>query len=146
MESISIYFRRKGVTITKHPTDPILDAELARLNEAVLAAIRARREWMDAHMGDYSKVQVGEMLYDVSAGRPLGIVTSLYRYWQDRNWEYDTNMSIDACYQLPQYPSGNVYDNTSRQIGVNFGTEAEALRRMKSLVACLESTSAAEPK
>src|SRR5271155_793517 len=113
------------MSINDYPTDPALDAELKRLNEAVEDAIKTRTYWMDAHMEDYSRLKVGETLYDIQKGVPLGVIRRLYRYWANRNPIHDTHMSIDAEYQV-DYSPGNCYDNTSRQIGVSFGSREEA--------------------
>jgi hypothetical protein len=78
------------------PTRDELDAELAALNAAVNDALRKRREWMDKHMTDYAKFQVGDELVDMRTGRVLGTVCELYRYWGGRDDRYDTSNTSTA--------------------------------------------------
>ncbi len=105
-----------------------LDADLAALNAAVTAALKARRDWMDAHMQDYARYQVGEEIFDMATGRRLGVVSELYRYQSDQNPFYDTHMSVDYQYNK----GGNCFDNTSRQIGLSIGNAEELAAKLKS--------------
>jgi hypothetical protein len=89
---------------------PELDVELARLNQAVDDAVAARKAWMDAHMADYARFQVGEVVYDMRTGQLLGSISSLYRYHADDS-RFDRSMSID--YQIQEPGWDNCYTNTS---------------------------------
>lgn len=86
-----------------------LDAELALHNQAVDAAVANRKAWMDGHMKDYAKFQVGDEIYERESGRKLGVVTELYRYWGTNNALYDTSMSIEYKFSA----DGRYIDNTS---------------------------------
>ena len=90
-----------------------LATELDRLNAEVKTAIAKRERWMDAHMPDYAKYQVGEAIYDMRSGARLGVVSRLYRYWGGRDPQYDVSMVIDYEFKTPQ----GFYDNTSRHAG-----------------------------
>jgi hypothetical protein len=119
------------MTMTTFPIDPALQAELAALNAAVDAAVKARTEWMDAHMEAVSSVKVGDELYHRDTGRMVGVVTRLYRYHGDqKDWRYDTSMSVEAEYLMTGMP--NCYDNTSRQ-PYEIGTKEDALARAESM-------------
>lgn len=101
--------------------DPDLDAELKRLNQAVDDAVAARKAWMDAHMQQYSKHQVGDVLYDLTTGRCVGTVSALYRFHAD-DQRFDRSMIVDLEIQV----SGLGYHvNTSSQPHVSMGTAAE---------------------
>jgi hypothetical protein len=94
-----------------------LDAELAQLNEDVDRAIATRKAWMDAHMTDYARYQVGDVLYDLDTGRRLGTVVELYRYWGSQDDpRFDRSMAV-------HYRYGS--DNTSRQPGLRYGSHDE---------------------
>lgn len=116
--------------ITKHPLPEGIQEQLAALNAEVDAALKKRRDWMDAHMPECSAVKVGEDIWDIDRGVYLGVVTKLYRYWADRDPRYDTQMSIEAEYR--EYPNRGYYDNTSRQTSVNFGSREEARSRLEA--------------
>lgn len=118
-----------------------LDTELAALNAEVDAALAKRKSWMDEHMKDYAKAQVGEELYDLSKMRLLGTVTELYRYQSNQNPLYDTHMSVHykyvpAGYQRAGY--GNIIDNTSRQSMVSVGNADAYKKRLESEAKFLE--------
>lgn len=99
-----------------------LNAELAKLNEDVEAAISARKKWMDDHMADYAKFKIGDVLYDGDTGRWMGVVTEYYRYHQG-DPRFDTSMSIDYRFKNDM----RTIDNTSRQPGVWFTTAQQML-------------------
>lgn len=115
-------------------TRPLSDAdkaELENLNAALAAAIGARRDWLDVKMREYSELQVGDDIYDVRSGRKLGVVSQLYRYWRDR----DDGVRDDSHYCDYKYEtSPRCFDNTSRQVGVSFGTKEHARRRAEMRV------------
>lgn len=104
----------------------VLDADLARLNAEVEAVLAKRRHWMDAHMADYARFQVGETLYDMQTGALLGVVSRLYRYWDGRDPRYDTSMSIEYEFETPRK---GCFDNTSRYAGLLRVGNAEDRRR-----------------
>jgi len=97
-------------------------AEVKRLTVAINAAIEARTSYMDANMEKFTNVKPGEDIYDINSGRRLGKVSGLYRYWGG-NPEYDTSMDINVRYEI----SPHCYDNTSRQIGLRWGSKQEAM-------------------
>lgn len=99
--------------------------ELDELNAAVTAALTARRDWLDAKMHETSTLQVGDDIYDINAGMKLGTVSRLYRYQSD-NYDgvYDTSVSCDYRYET--HP--RCFDNTSRQIGLSYGTRDDAVQ------------------
>ena len=107
----------------------LTDAErqhLDALNAAVVQAIQARTEWLDAKMHECSRLQIGDDIYDVNSGARLGKVTALYRFWRDRD-DGIRDTSLDCQYE---YDMGSrCFDNTSRQPGRTFGTREEALQR-----------------
>lgn len=94
---------------------PELQQRLNELNAAVDAAVKARTQFLDAHMEEVSQVKVGDPLYSVH-GPFVGNVTELYRYWQNRDWRYDTSFSVECRYRNPD-ELANIIDNTSRQPG-----------------------------
>lgn len=96
--------------------------ELDALNAAVTDAIAARRKWLDAKMHETSRLQPGDDIYDVRKGQRLGVVSELYRYHTGRNDLYDTDPSCDYRYET----SPRCFDNTSRQVGLWYGTQQEA--------------------
>lgn len=87
-------------------------AELAALTAAVAAAIAARRDWLDTKMAECSSLQVGDDIYDLRAGRRLGKITRLYRYWRDRD-DGVRDVHLDTEYEYETAPGCR--DNTSRQ-------------------------------
>jgi hypothetical protein len=100
------------------------EQERAALNEAVTAAIERRREWLDAKMVECSTLQVGDDIYNVETGQKLGVVAELYRYWRDRDDSIrDTSHYCDYQYET----SPRCFDNTSRQIGLRYGTRQDAI-------------------
>lgn len=121
------------MSFTKYPLDPAIQAELDKLNAAVLAAVKARTEWMDAHMEAVSKAKVGDEVYDLESGQRVGVISRLYRYHGDgKDWRYDTEMSVEAEYCTHH----NCYDNTSRQ-PFAIGTKQEARDRAEWRVKAL---------
>lgn len=99
-------------------------AELADLNAAVSAAIEARRAWLDAKMYEVSQLQPGDDIYDVYRGVRLGRIRELYRFQNNKHGGiYDTHLSCN--YEYETHPG--CFDNTSRQIGVTFGTQQDAI-------------------
>lgn len=109
-----------------------LDAALQLLNEEVEAVLAKRKEWMDEHMPDYAKVQVGEEIFDLRTCERLGVVTKLYRFHADRDPRYDTSMSIEYEFETGRRGCVVFHDNTSRH-GSYFpvGTRQEAADRLK---------------
>lgn len=103
-----------------------LRKELDQLNQAVTDAVKCRTDWMDAHMPDFAKVQVGEELFD-SAYRRVGTVTKLYRFWGDgRDWRFDTSMDVNYVYS---YGFGT--NNTSSQMGFFPHSKADVERHKR---------------
>lgn len=111
---------------TQRPLTEDEEQELAGLNAAVSAAIEARSLWLDAKMHECSQLQVGDDIYDLDKGRRLGKVSELYRFWRDRDEGVrDTYAYCDYKYET----SPRCFDNTSRQVGLSFGTREDAARR-----------------
>lgn len=108
---------------TIRPLTEAEDLELAALNEAVNAALRARRDWLDAKMAECSALQPGDDIYDIRKGYKVGTVRKLYRFHRDRD-EGIRDRSHYCSYEYETSP--RCYDNTSRQVGVSFGTKADA--------------------
>lgn|SRR5208282_136740 len=110
------------------------EAKLKELNDAVSSAIADRKKWLDSKMSEYAEVQVGENIYHLDSAVCLGKVVRLYRYWQDKNdGILDDDLNINYEYEIlgqEQMPN-KIYDNTSRQGGVGFGTKAQAIERAK---------------
>lgn len=116
-----------------------LDAELAEHNKAVAIVLGSRKAWMDAHMADYARFQIGDEIYDLTTGSKLGTVTEHYRYWAS-DPRFDDNMSIYYRYKTYQPFGGyELIDNTSRQTGVMFGTKADVERYLGSRLASLRA-------
>ena len=113
-----------------------LDSELAALNAEVETVVASRRAWMDAHMTDYARYKVGDVLFNMTTGALLGTVTRLYRYWTEHNWQYDTTMNVN--YEWRTTPEGQPYpcfDNSSRQPGLSYGTAEEYEAQFRGRVA-----------
>ena len=124
------------MSATQRPLTDDEKAALDALNAAVLAAIDARRAWLDAKMHECSRLQVGDDIYDVDSGRRLGTVSRLYRFWQDRDGGVrDTSPNCSYEYET----SPRCFDNTSRQSGRSFGTKEDALRRAELRASLLRS-------
>lgn len=112
-----------------------LEAELKQLNETVDKALADRKQWMDDHMKDFAKYQVGEKLYDMNTGKLLGTITKLYRYWANHDPMLDRSMHIDYIYQT----SPNMNDNTSRHGGgLWYGNKEELEKHFAWKLRCLE--------
>ena len=112
------------------------EAELASLNAAVSAAIEARGAWLDAKMHETSALKVGDDIYDLRSGRRLGKVSNLYRFWRDRDEGVrDTSASCDYQYET----SPRCFDNTSRQVGLSYGTREDAARHAEMRAAWLQT-------
>lgn len=124
--------------ITQRPLTEDEKAELAALNGAVAAAIKARSAWLDAKMHECSHLQVGDDIYDLKTGSKLGIVSELYRYWRDRD-EGVRDTSAHCDYKFETYPGCS--DNTSRQPLLYFGTREDALRYAEMQASRLRSPS-----
>jgi hypothetical protein len=108
------------------PLTELEDSQLRSLNDAVDAAIAARRDWLDRTMAKASKLQVGDDIYDLNTGRRLGKVVKLYRYWRDRDEGIrDTSHCCDYEFETAH----GFFDNTSRQSAMSFGTREEAAER-----------------
>ena len=102
---------------------PDEQAELDQLNAAVTAAIARRRSWLDEKMAEKSDLQVGDPIYHLESGRRLGTVSRLYRYWRDSDGGMrDRSLSIEYEYE----ESPGIFNNTSCQLGVGFGSKKAA--------------------
>jgi hypothetical protein len=112
-------------SMTQRPLTEDEKGELANLNAAVSAAIEARRTWLDDKMHETSRLQIGDDIYDLDSGLELGRVSKLYRYWEDRD-EGVRDTSAYCNYEYEKYP--RCFDNTSRQIGLRYGTREDAAR------------------
>jgi hypothetical protein len=98
----------------------LLLQELKQLNAEVDAVLAKRKAWMDEHMKDFAKVQIGEDIYDLHTKRKLGVVTAHYRYWDHQhNPLYDNGMNVECQFQ--PNPREKFFDNTSRQPGLWWG-------------------------
>ena len=98
--------------------------DLAVFNEKVTAVLAERKSWMDAHMADFAKVPIGEEIYNLDTGQLLGVVSKHYRYWDSQqNPLYDTTM--DICCEYQTQPDVLNFDNTSRQLGLRYGTKSD---------------------
>lgn len=122
-----------------------LQKELDALNAAVERAVVERTRWMNAHMTDFAKWQVGDELFHLDTGTRVGVVSRLYRYHgpQDsgpdaypRDARFDTAMNVE--YEVNEY--ANVFGNSSSCHGTLYwGTKAELLARRKWDVERLEA-------
>lgn len=117
--------------------------ELDHMTSIVTAAIAARRAWLDAKMHETSRLHVGDEIYDLESGERLGRISSLYRYWRDRDegvrditasCEYEYETSTRLC-----------FDNTSRQPARSFGTLRDAVEYAEARAARLRRFSSAQP-
>jgi hypothetical protein len=118
---------------TQRPLTEGEKIDLARLNDSIKEAIKARTAWLDAKMVETSTLKVGDEIYDVDSGAMLGTVTGLYRYWRDQNDLLDTSYYCEYRYQsAPGYNN-----NTSSQTGRSFGTRQEAGLRAEMRAAAL---------
>ena len=105
-----------------------LREELKVLNEKFFAAMAERKAWMDAHMADFARYQVGDAIFEFSTGKRLGVISKLYRYWgaDNRDPQYDHTMNIEYEY----HTGNNCYDNTSRR-PIHIATKQELLDYQK---------------
>jgi len=109
-----------------------LDAELEIINAEVDVVLAKRKAWMDAHMGDYAKYQIGDVIYDLKTGEKLGCITRHYRYQASHAPFFDTTMSIEYEFETPL----GCLDNTSRHHGwIMFGNIGQLLEYQKSELA-----------
>lgn len=116
-----------------------LQRGLREHNEAVVAALKAREDWMDAHMTDFAKYKVGDVLYNLANGQRLGTVTNLYRpTWGHSGPREEESMHIEYEYQTGEVPTSFMRDNTSRQMYLRYGTREELLRSRRFEVSYLE--------
>jgi hypothetical protein len=116
-------------------------SDLDALNAAVVAAIEARRAWLDAKMEECSRLKVGDDIYDVNSGRRLGRITKLYRFWRDRD-EGVRDTSPHCDYKFETSPDS--YDNTSSYGGaLEFGTREDAAKRAEINAQWLRGNTAA---
>lgn len=97
---------------------------LKLLNHNVEAAIIDRRLWLDSKMGEYAKFKVGDSIYDIDKGVCLGVVTSLYRYFNGRDDIRDNSLVIEYYFKK----SNGVIDNTSSNPYKRYGTKEELIR------------------
>lgn len=110
------------MSMNRYDSDPALDAEMKRLNQAVDDAVAARTTWMDAHMADYARHRLGDVLYNLENGQRVGVVSSLYRFHAD-DQRFDRSMSVDYRIQVDDY--GTCFDSTSSQPLRRLGTVDE---------------------
>ena len=96
--------------------------ELIALNDAVTAAIEARRDWLDKKMVECSKIKVGDDIYNLDTGHLLGKVTKLFRFWRDHDdGVRDRSHYCEYAYHERTYGNVRLLDNTSRQTALRFG-------------------------
>ncbi len=98
-----------------------IDSTVKMMTEKIEAAIAERTAFMDAHMSQCSRFQIGDPVYD-EHGSKLGTVMNLYRPWRDRDPLYDTSMDVSVQYKMEGHE--NFFDNSSRQLDMVF-TEKE---------------------
>lgn len=111
-----------------------LEAERLALDAEYTAVVAKRKAWKDAHMADYARYAIGTEVFWLRgklAGARWGVITNHYRYWGDRDPQYDTSMSIE--YEVQERPQcfGNS-SGRSAMAGWDFGTKeeyAEVLQR-----------------
>jgi len=85
---------------------------LHQLNIDVINTIKKRRDWLDSKMQEYAEMQIGDNIYNLETGLPVGIVSKLYRLWRDTDEGFrDKVLEINYEYRTKQ----GWYDNTSRQ-------------------------------
>jgi hypothetical protein len=86
--------------------------ELATLNEAVDAAIKARTEFLDKYMHLFAEFQIGEEVYNCQR-KSTDKVVGHYRYQARKNPIYDNSFSVDCEIKV----GVGTGDNTSRFAG-----------------------------
>lgn len=124
-------------SMTQRPLTESEKSELADLNAGVVAAIQARRVWLDAKMYECSRLQIGDDIYDLDSGAKLGKVTELYRYSRDRDEGVrDTHAYCDYRYEMYR----GCFDNTSRQGTLFFGTHDDAIAHAERRVSRLRGS------
>jgi len=99
-------------------------AELDRLTTAVKDALAARAAFLDKRVPEIADVKVGELLYDLESGLPVGEVVSINR------WNRGT-VDDDGFGYFYRYRDGGI-DNTARQHGKSFGSKDQALQRAET--------------
>lgn len=115
-------------------------AMLEQLNEAVRAACDARRKWLDDNMAKYSDLQVGDTVYNIEKGHPVGVVIAICRWHRD-DIRYDDSLSSYVEFEEGVIGRDDerrcrIIRNTSSERGL--GTKEQAIRhaefRMSRLV------------
>jgi hypothetical protein len=111
-----------------YKTEPqkTLAVELDKLNAEWFEITLRRKRWMDKHMKDFAKYKISETIYSFPDGVRLGEITRLYRYYEDRDPQYDYSMDIHYEFRT----NGTCHDNTSR-LPVNF-CNAEELNEWRA--------------
>lgn len=115
-----------------------LKAEFEALNDKVEAAIRERKDWIKAHLEDFSKFKPGDEIWDGRSGRKLGVCESLYHATWGRSGEVAReSISVYAHYKDLR----GFMDNTSRQMDIWPCTREEAAGYAESRASSIRSGS-----
>lgn len=110
------------------PLTPEEQTEWAKLEAAYDEAVRRKTEWLDRKMVEHCPLKVGDEIYDLETGRRLGVVTRHYRFWAGQGRpDLDGSYYCDVEYEI----GPRMFDNTSRQSGVAFGTREQAAERAR---------------
>ena len=107
------------MSVTK-PIPPNLRAQLDHLNAEVQDAIDRRTKWLDMHMAQVCRLQIGDAIYDVNTGEKVGTVTEHYRYWASQRPDFDFSLEVDVKFEMEGMP--NCFGNTSCEPRRIFGT------------------------
>jgi hypothetical protein len=104
------------------------EMKFKELQAAVLAANKAKTEWLDSKMSEYAEFKPGDEIWNANDGKRLGIVCEVKRHYRG-SFEFDS-LSIFYTYQ------DGFIDNTSRisAIPISKGKLAELLRGQASLL------------
>jgi len=105
------------------------EKELEKLNKEVTLTIKKRTAWLESKMVEYSELQVGDDIYNLSTGEKLGVVSKIYECWTKEKSLDDVNLmpfSPDLEYEY-EVPISKHVLNTLRQPRISVGTKREAI-------------------
>ena len=76
---------------------------LQQLNIDVINTIKKRRDWLDSKMQEYAEMQIGDNIYNLETGLPIGVVSKVYRLWRDTDEGFrDKVLDINYEYKTKQ--------------------------------------------
>lgn len=105
--------------ITLSPNE---QAELNALDDTIIAALKTRKDWLDTKMKEHSPLRIGDTIYNLKTGHPLGRITQLFRI-------SDLHLSYEYKYEI----SPGYFDSTSNHSkNLLVGTKEDAIEYAKA--------------